>query len=169
MFIFVIFFFLTISADPVPTGGANCTVDFECGGLDAGMCINNTCNCPPQLANVSCTYRRYNADLPGGLNIALPFVGVGGIGNFIIGRTGIAVGQLILMLSIYIVLIPVCIFACCAMCGDIMKVIGTTCAIIIVVVAILAGFAGFIWSIVDGAHMLQGRILDGNGFSLYIK
>ena len=164
------FLFALIIADPVPIGGAVCAVDTDCGGVGAGKCTNNTCLCPPQLANISCSYKRYDADLAGALNIALPFVGVGGIGNFIIRRTGFAVGQLILMLSIYIVLIPICVLACCSCCGGKKtKFFSTTLGIIIVIVAILAGFAGFIWSIIDGAFMLQGKIVDGNGFDLYIK
>lgn len=166
--IFFLILFNLIAGDPVPVGGASCIQNSDCGGLNAGTCVNNSCVCPPKLANVSCSYQRHDGTVAGALNIALPFVGVGGVGNFIIGRTGMAVGQLLLMLSIYIVLIPSCIIGCCCGLGNkVMKYLGYTLVVIIIILAIAAGFAGFIWSIVDGANMLKGELADGNGFSLY--
>ena len=169
--IIIISFLLTLTiADPVPSGGANCTQDIDCGGVDAGKCVNNTCKCPPQFANVSCSYKRQDAVVPGALNIALPFIGVGGVGNFIIGRTGPAVAQLILMLTVYIILIPTSIIMCGgACCGKAGKIIGIGLGTVIIIAAILAGLGGFIWSIIDGAYMLEGKLADGNGFNLFIK
>lgn len=169
--LYIIYFISAlIKAEIAPVGGANCTQNTDCGGANGGKCINNTCNCPPQLANVSCSYKRYNANLPGALNIALCFIGVGGVGNFIIGNTGRAVAQLILMLTVYIILIPIgfmwCGFACCF--GGKLATLGGTLTGIIVFLAILAGLGGFIWSIIDGANMLEGNLNDGNGFALFI-
>lgn len=154
-------------ADPVPTGGANCTTDFECGGSNAGSCANGTCVCPKNLANVSCTYKRHDSVLAGALNIALPFVGIGGIGNFIIGNIGRGVGQIILMCGIYIILIPAVILACIGSAFSTLKYPTYVVVAMVVIAAVLGGFAGFIWSIIDGANMLEGNLNDGNGFALY--
>ncbi len=161
-------FFLFIQADPVPTGGANCSDNLGCGGTDAGNCINQTCVCKPKFADIDCSYERRNGNLAGGLNIGLPFVGIAGIGNFIIGRTGPAVGQLILMLTTYLIAIPACCIACCiGLGGSKTKIIGGSIVFVLLCVALCAILAGFIWSIVDGAYMIQGKLVDGNGFSLY--
>ena len=82
---------------------------------------------------------------------------------FIIGRTGYAVGQLILQLSGLIITCPMCCLAC--VCHKDMGAIfgiglvGAICG--------LAALAGFIWCIIDGAHMIDGTLTDGNGFDLY--
>jgi hypothetical protein len=34
-------------------------------------------------------------------------------------------------------------------------------------IAVCSILAGLIWSIVDGANMLQGKIADGNGYAMY--
>lgn len=167
MYIILCMLFVLAIADPVPIGGANCTDDAACGGTTAGNCINSTCVCSPKFANVSCSYKRHSSVVPGALNIALPFIGVGGVGNFIIGNTGRAVGQLILMLAIYIVIIPVGFLVCAGVTGSGWRVATGGLAGMIVMAAILAGFAGFIWSIIDGAHMLECTLDDGNGFALY--
>ena len=154
-------------ADPTPTGGANCTDDSDCNGSNGGECSgNNTCICPNTLADVDCSYQRYSADLAGGLNIGLPFIGICGIGNFVIKNNGHAIGQLILGLSNWMILLPMC-------CGAIaLGLSGKSKEFIFVggplaCVAFLGGLAGFIWSIVEGALMIQGDITDGNGYSLY--
>ena len=155
MIFFVLLLITLTNADPTATGGANCTSNFDCGGLNAGYCLNNKCDC---------SYQRYSAALVGGLNIGLPFVGIGGVGNFIIGRTGPACGQLILMLSYYLVIIASCYLGCAAGFGKLKSAIPVvsviTCAIS------MAILAGFIWSIIDGAFMLEGKIVDSNGYSL---
>lgn len=164
---FIIFFTLVVinNADLVPIGGANCTDDIECGGINAGRCNkNNTCECPDNLADVDCSYVRHNAYLAGGLNIGLPFVGIGGIGNFIIGRTGHAVGQLILLLSFWFLMIPFCIMGC--VFRDLKKFVAIIGGVFFCT-AWLAATAGFIWSITEGALMIEGNIVDGNGFDLY--
>lgn len=87
------------------SGGANCTNDRECNSVNqGGLCdISGTsagnCVCANGWGKPDCSYRRTSKDLAGGLQIGLVFAGVGGVGNFIIGRTGPAVGQLILMLG----------------------------------------------------------------------
>jgi hypothetical protein len=154
-------------ADPVPTGGANCTTNFECGGSNAGSCVNGTCLCPKNLANVSCTYKRHDSVVAGALNIALPFVGVGGIGNFIIGNVGRGVGQIILMFGIYIILIPAAVIAGCGSAFSTLKYPAYGVVTLVIIAAVLGGFAGFIWSIIDGANMLESNLNDGNGFALY--
>ena len=167
-FLFVVLLVTQTLADPVPAGGANCTDNFDCGGVYIGTCVNSKCQCSPRFAGINCSYERVSANVAGALNIALPFVGVCGVGNFIIGRTGPAIGQLLLTLSLYIILIPLCICGCCiAGCKGYKKLIFSTLGCILLCVAILAILAGFIWSIVDGALILQGKYTDGKGFDLY--
>ena len=168
---FIAFFLILTWADPVPTGGANCTNDSDCNGENGGECdidfYNNTgtCVCPNTLADVDCSYHRYSADVAGGLNIGLSFIGVCGIGNFVIENTGHAVGQLILGLTLWYLTIPLyCGFCLCGKNSPGPLVIGGG---VLLGVAKLAGLAGFIWSIVTGALMIQGSITDGNGFDLY--
>jgi hypothetical protein len=167
MLLFLIILLAIAQADPVAVGGAECNEDYDCGGSNAGTCVNNTCICPPRLANRNCTYHRYKAELPGGLNIALPFVFVGGIGNFIIHNVGRAVGQILLTLAPFIVLIPVIIFIGIGSINDFLKYPSWSLGAVIMLIAIAAGIAGFIWSIIDGALMLEGKLTDGNGYNLY--
>ena len=83
-----------IKADPVPTGGANCTNNDDCGGTDGGKCVFNetnddnddevfgTCECPVERADVDCSYERHDGNVAGGLSIGLAFVYAGCTGNF---------------------------------------------------------------------------------------
>lgn len=118
-----------------------------------------------RLAGPNCSYHRFDADLAGGLNIGLAFIGIGGIGNFIIGRTGYAVGQLILELTIYFICFPMCCAMCCVFSGNEKTAMGFGGTLFCV--AVCAYLAGFAWSIADGARMIQLDIIDGNGYNLY--
>ena len=167
--IFVLLFVTTI-ADPVPVGGANCTQNLDCGGFEAGYCDNNVCVCSNRYANINCSYQRYSAALAGGLNIGLAFVCVGGVGNFVIGRNGPAIAQLILTLSVYLTIIPSCILICVLGLGNLKKSIMEKTRVLVSVIMciiVLVFLFGFVWSIVDGAFMLQATIVDGNGYNLY--
>jgi hypothetical protein len=153
--------------EPEPVGGANCIDNYDCGGANAGKCVNDTCECPPWLANRNCSYHRYGAELPGGLNIALPFVFVGGIGNFIIHNVGRGVGQILLTLAPFIVLIPVSIIIGIGSIKEFAKKPTWGIGAVIMIGAIIAGLGGFVWSIIDGSEMLEGKLTDGNGYNLY--
>jgi hypothetical protein len=151
--------------DPLPSGGAICTSDSMCNGVNSGgICSfegpTHVCKCAQSWAMPNCTYQRLSKDLAGGLNIGLAFVGVGGVGNFIIGRIGPAVGQLILMLSYYALFCGMC----CFLCVD----NNNGCAMIVVYIVVTFTFlAGFIWTIINGAFMLQCHYTDSLGYALY--
>ena len=175
MRIFIILFYISSIAglctsdnfvnDPTPWGGANCSRSTECGGIDGGTCDINTgalygvCVCRNSRGGPNCIYVRHGNNPAGGLNVGLPFVGVGGVGNFILGHNGRGAGQLILMISAIIVTFAACCLMCCE-CG----------VVTIYILYILSGIcilAGFIWSIVDGAAMLECRMTDALGYALY--
>jgi hypothetical protein len=163
------------TADPEPTGGANCTYDTDCGGAGAGDCIpyktpppqnstyNGTCVCPDSLANPDCSYQRTSKSLAGGLQF-LCFVGIGGVGNFVLGRIGPAVGQLLLMLATIFISVAGCVSFCV---GSIKAKLGVGLFAGLACIIISIALTGFIWSIVDGADILQGKIADGNGYATY--
>lgn len=174
MKIFIIIFISGISGlcttdnfvnDPTPWGGANCTRSFECGGIDGGTCdivggnLYGICVCRASRGGPNCTYLRHGNNPAGGLNVGLPFLGVGGVGNFILGHGGSGAGQLILMLSAVIVTFT----ACCLTCCD----VGMVILYVLYIVSVICILAGFIWSIVDGAAMLECRMIDALGYALY--
>ena len=96
------------------------------------------------------------------------FAGIGGVGNFILGNNGIAAGQLILMCGGFVMAyIVCCISGCGALCGEKgMKIAGGISGLLVCITS-MALVAGFIWNIVDAAYILQGKILDGNGYDTY--
>ena len=75
----------------------------------------------------------------------LAFAGIGGLGNFILMRTGPAIGQLILLL------VPFCSF-CTSFCIYVGAASGSDTGVAV-------GGAG--------AMILQGQVLDGNGYMPY--
>lgn len=153
--------------DPKPSGGASCTKDLDCNSLNQGGVCNfnstntegnvGSCLCANGWGNPDCSYRRKSKDLAGGLQIGLVFCGIGGVGNFILGRTGMGVGQLILMLGYYLCCVSICLLVCELMVPGIVLIILAACAYL----------AGFIWAIVDGANMLQCNIPDAAGYALF--
>lgn len=180
-------FVIIVLADPEPTGGGICEKDLDCGGPGIGICetIDNTtfgnCTCDEKYANPFCSYKRINKDLAGGLQF-ICFAGIGGVGNFVLGRYGPAVGQLVLTISWLISVVIGCIYGCTMiaslisftdnddddgffsmMCG------GVSMGIIVAISCLVfcAVFVGIIWSVVDGALILGGDVLDGNGYATY--
>lgn len=109
------------------------------------------------MGNPNCSYRRISKDLAGGLQIGLVFAGVGGVGNYIIGRTGPGVGQTLLMLGYYLCCISICLLACELVVPG----------IVLIILAAAAYLSGFIWAIVDGASMLQCGMRDAAGYALF--
>jgi len=179
----IVFFLCLVAfalADPTPTGGANCTSDLDCGGIDGGVCKKNTthtnhtvygtCVCSKKRADPDCSYHRHNGNLAGGLQL-LCLIGVGGVGNFIIGRSGPAIGQLVLMLAYLFAICGGC-FALCAWacCSGISKKLGACCGVTVGAIAstiiCLSVIAGWVWSIIDAAAMFGGRT-DGEGYNLW--
>lgn len=168
--LFLICLLVIVRTDPQPTGGAPCQYNDQCGGINVGFCepnqnssLNGTCICPTEYGNPDCSYERKSRKLCGGLQF-LCFVGIGGVGNFILGRTGPAIAQLVLELSSY----TLCIIGCISYCiMSIKKKLGIVIFGLLICITSVASMAGFIWSIVDGAEILEGNIVDGNGYSTY--
>jgi len=169
----------TYANDPNPTGGAPCNKDSDCSGIYAGYCqdyntINDThsgyigyCVCFEDRADPDCSYKRYEKDIAGGLQF-ICFAGVGGVGNFYIGRTGPAVGQLLLLLSCILLCIFGCVALCCMCCdSSIGDICGATLMGVGGCIVTCLTLAGLIWCIVDGVQMLNGNIVDGNGYAMY--
>jgi hypothetical protein len=136
-------------------------------GSNDDTCLK--CVCPDYTANPDCTYERKNKNLAGGLQF-LCFIGIGGVGNFVLERTGSAVGQFILSMSGYVLCIVACCGACVvAMCDNKVTqgILGGISGILGCVVS-GAIFAGWLWSLIDGIFILQGKIdKDGNGYYIY--
>lgn len=105
---------LNILADS--TGGAKCTNNIDCGDVNVGTCINiingtGVCVCPSYLADPNCTYARISGKFVFSLQL-LCLVGIGGVGNFVLGNTGIAVCQLLLTLPLLIIWVTLSIMLC---------------------------------------------------------
>lgn len=170
-FLIIFLIVLTVKTDPQPIGGKSCTVDTDCGGVNAGICIFNqtqnqtgSCMCPQNLGNPDCSYIRINRYVAGGLEF-LCFVGIGGVGEFILGRYGYAVGQLILLFAYLGSVVALCIVLCSMLCGRKASIVGGIFSYIIVIMTICFTFAGWIWCIVDAIYILDGSVIDGNGYT----
>ncbi len=179
--LFTIFCILVtgVAGDPKPTGGANCTSNINCSGVGTCDFSNSTgvCVCPKDRGDPDCSYERIDRNLAGGLQF-LCFVGAGGVGNFVLGRTAEAVVQLILLLAEWFIIIAGCGYCCgmicCAFCGDTDNDTFEKCAVgggatiwCIAVICIAAILAGWIWCIVDGAMIINGSIDDGRGYATF--
>ena len=97
----------------LPNGGGNCTKDKDCGGYFIGVCENNTCACSSSYTGSFCEYKRKSKLTAFLLDF---FLGSCGAGQFYLGRTGIAVGILVLLLSTCFVVLPITLVLayCCA-------------------------------------------------------
>ncbi len=165
-------------ADPVPSGGANCTSARDCGQI-GGTCdyavINGTalmqCTCYPGYAMSDCSYVRKSKTIAGGLQVGLSIPGIFGTGNIYLGYTARGVGQLVLGLCCWVVFcVGMCIAGCCAVGGisGIKGAEGGAACAYVCGICMFCGcvLSGFIWSVVDGAAMLEGRYTDPSGFFL---
>jgi len=173
--IFIMLYLSAIKADPQPDGGAPCQSYKDCGGIDAGMCEKKDnqsyCICFKERGNPDCSYERISKDLAGGLQF-LCFIGIGGVGNFILGHNGIAVGQLILLLGCLIVLVGSSIVSCGCLLDEILcrhKETDSCVPMIacLLCLGILGSLAALCWNIVDGALILNSVIDDHNGYHTY--
>ena len=170
---FILFLIACIRADPTPNGGKPCTYNYECneGGTCTLMPVNgtlqNVCQCDPQHGNVDCSYLRVSKNLAGGLQIGLMWVGIFGVGNFLLGNIPWAVGQLIMGLAGYNGICVISAIMCCGACGG--KGAFTGAAVIsgaIICLINLVVLAGFGWNLADGIKILlpPGQITDANGY-----
>lgn len=162
---------LNVLADPKPSGGANCTNNIDCGGVNAGLCINITdgighCMCPANLGNPDCSYDRMSKNFAGGINL-LFIIGIGGVGDFVLGNTGIAVAQLILLLSSFCVCVAACVFLCTFCCCKPSFEFGGVFGGIVGMVVCLSTTAGLALAIYRTVVIWNGTAFDGNGYSTY--
>ncbi len=158
---------IAANPDPKPTGGANCTQDIDCGGVDGGKCVNLKCVCSLSRGNPDCTYTRKDGGLCGGLQF-LAFTGVNGIGNFVCGRTGAGVAQILLGFApAPCVLCAMCVMATGTRFGGAIQAGFGFMGGCLYCLVIIGAISGFIWSLVDGAAFLQGKLADGNGYATF--
>lgn len=169
--IIVLAFIFSVYAkyEPIPNGGGNCTESIDCS-ITNGICdipANSTigqCVCFPQYTDTNCSYVRKDKALAGGLNIGLPFIGICGIGQLILGNKSEGLAQLLMGIACMFACIAACIIACiCSLNKDGAGILGACLACIVSCLFL----AAFIWSIVDGAFILQGKIADSNGVYPY--
>lgn len=162
--------------DPSPWGGKNCTQHEDCGGALIGQCINAngtvglTCVCPSSRGKPDCSYKRHATDLVSSLNIGLPFGGIGGIGNVILGNTSRGYAQLLL------IGLGFTVFCTAGFLGtnEVGKKKGSEASAvrfwgILFWCAVSIYFLGLMWSILDGWWMKECKLHDGNGYALYEK
>ncbi len=167
----------TTIADPVPSGGANCTSARDCGQI-GGTCnytlINGTvlmrCTCYPEYARPDCSYVRKSKTTAGGLQIGLSFMGIFGSGFLYLGYIDHGISQLLLGLIYWGFIIGLHVTGCCTVCGisNIKGIEGGPLVICIwCTVMIMIFLPGLVWSVVDGAMIFGGRYpADPNGFFL---
>ena len=168
----MVFDFCFSLADPQPCGGAVCQTDHDCGGINAGECQKrgnmSFCECLKERGNPDCSYHKVSKNLAGGLQL-LSFVGIGGLGHFLLGNMGLAIAQLIILVIPYIV---VCLGFCgffCSLFFDNGNYITVSSGIagVIACLSIWVVVAGLIWNIVDAVRILQGHVTDQNGYYPY--
>lgn len=168
-------------ADPQPTGGAACTRNSDCGGANGGYCEPNanyvppeltrsveqvtsgTCVCNKERGNPDCSYERHSRSLTGGLQF-LCFVGVAGVGDLILGRNLFGGLQMAFLFSVYLLGIAACL-SCCV--GSIKQKLGLGLFGTLTCLLGTLSFIGWLWSIIDGALILQGQVTDANGYATF--
>ena len=170
----IILFIALVAADPTPNGGLSCNYTSDCGR--GGVCdfknVNGTyekvCICNPEYGNKDCSYHRYSKSLAGGLQIGISFFGVFGVGNFIIGHVGVAVGQLIMGLCYLFAIVAIpCILFCSSLSGPNGAITAGSLSSIIACIVCIVIICGLGWTLSDGGKMLQGYLPDSNGYDLY--
>jgi hypothetical protein len=166
-FILIILFSLTVMCDTKQSGGASCQTNEDCGGINGGQCENvgnqSYCVCLESRGDPDCSYQRIRKNLAGGLQF-LCLIGISGVGEYLLGNFAVATGQLILMIVGYV---AVCILIPCMFCikgGPRVTSHLSGCLCCLTLITILAGW---IWSIVDGIHILRRQVTDYNGYYPY--
>jgi len=153
----------------ISNGGAQCTTDVECSAPLGGNCVTGSgfdapasgiCVCTEEYTDPFCSYKMKSKSVAAGLQMLFAF-GLGGIGNFYIGRIGEAVGQLILCLGF-----SYCVFVCITCNTRIFERDGLGW-IALFGLTILCMLIGMIWSFVDMGLMVNDKVTDGNNYPLY--
>jgi TM2 domain-containing membrane protein YozV len=152
----------------ISNGGAPCTTDAECNAPN-GNCVTGSgfdapasgiCVCSEKYTDPFCSYEMKSKGIAAGLQL-LFIIGLGGIGNFYIGRIGEAVGQLILCLGFG------CITFICITCNTRIFDHDERGWIAMFGLTILCMLVGMIWSFVDMGLMVNDKFVDGNNYPLY--
>ena len=155
-----LFMWLLLLASGEETGGAECIVDCQCGGMDAGLCIEGQCVCPSSLTDPNCSYRRVSKSTVLGLE-SLYLMGVGGGGRFVLGQYVNATFGLISGFSLYIVI---------AMCGIKYKEQNRTNRAkyrMVIITFSLLWSLGLTGTILTMIYIVYGELRDKNGYALY--
>lgn len=165
--IFILLISLNTLADPKPSGGASCTNNIECGGISAGECVNMTnntgyCLCPACLGNPDCSYARISRNFVGGMNL-LFLVGIGGMGDAILGNTEYFVGQVIWMEFLLVVYLVGCVSLC--VCKERFNTEEYLHVNVGRVVYLLIIVGGIIFCIVRTVYIYQGIVVDGREYN----
>lgn len=141
--------------------GNRCNFTLDSNHTSTGSGI---CSCSEKYAKSDCTYKRYEKGMPGGFQFFF-LAGIGGVGNFMIGRTTVAVFQLLLLLSEFCGICIGCIGLCAAMAGSSTSFkIGGAAEGVLACCICLAILAGWIWCLVDAINILVGAMPDGNNY-----
>ena len=162
--------------DPLPTGGAECITDNQCNFPNGGECFFNVttnqtsevgyCVCNNDYADPDCSYFRKSKSIAAGLEW-LCLCSAGGAGDFYLERNGQGAGQFVLCLPMIVILCSCCCL-CISLCGCgncSIKCEGVV-AIVFTILVILMAATGCIWSLAEFIMILQGDVLDGNGYAL---
>jgi|SRR5579872_557700 len=105
----ILLFIVSAQSDPTPSGGANCTHDFQCNSGFGGKCVDGACECPRCLGNPDCSYKRISSNVAGGLEL-FGLIGAGGIGSYILGSNGYGFGETLFGLGIALMWIVIISF-----------------------------------------------------------
>jgi hypothetical protein len=169
--------------EPESTGGATCTSDTDCNSIatirskEKNYCAfdvarlpgdeTGRCVCSYKYAMEDCEHTRYDKNLAGGLQF-LSFAGVGGVGNFVAGRTSRGLAQLFLMFYWVWMCVFLCFGACCMVATDSDEA-GTGCMAIGQCVVGGLTLAAFVWCMVNAGQFFGGNVLDGEGYFPFDK
>lgn len=161
MSLFLLFIPLLLLVSAEQTGGANCTVNPDCG---EGRCHNSTCLCPNYLSGPNCHYRRVSRSLAAGLE-ALYLIGIGGVGLFLMERYFNVVLELVAGLYLY-GLIAVVIWCSRRPPSD-PKMDVRDSSGLIGVVCFIIWLVGLIGTIISIVSIVVWDLHDANGYALY--
>jgi len=121
------------------------TIGGDCAPTWRNGSIITVCKCYARYGNIDCSYHRKSMALAGGLQIGFAFICLNGVGNFYLGRTSEAGGQLAMgLLSGCLIISTICI----ACCGYMTKIVGPSigCGIFLGIMACMIITSGFIWT-----------------------
>jgi hypothetical protein len=185
-----------IYGDLIKTGGAKCHNNTDCNGIGynitsviGGICIlritnktnilnktiiNNYCECNIDWGNQNCTYKRLPKEL--GILQFVSLIGIGGLGNIVIGNTQKGFIQLcISIISLSCVILFIVLTIMLTRMNYIIHEdkknwikdfnITVICRIILVII-IIQSFS-WVWNINDGLAILNKQIVDVNGYNFY--